>query len=279
MAANGARFHVAQVGNAGDPLVILLHGFPCFWWEWRHVIPPLAEAGYRVVAMDLRGFGASDKAQRQISTPKFSYDVAGVISSLGYSRATVVGRGIGAHVAWAMPSYAPEVTAAIVAVGTPHPLALRRTLLTSRINPYFQAGHLPAILERSLKSGEGVRHFLSTWAHDEEAALAEADTYTAVLRLPFAARCAVDALRWQTRSPFLSDTRVYLRKIDRPITVPAFGIRGAEDQMYSPRSWTVSARWAPNLKQAIIRDAGHFLPEESPAALTEQLLGALAASR
>ncbi|MGH8894731.1 MAG: alpha/beta fold hydrolase, partial [Actinomycetes bacterium] len=62
VAANGARFHVAVSGDG--PLVLLLHGFPQFWWAWRHQLPELAAAGYRAAAMDLRGFGASDKPPR-----------------------------------------------------------------------------------------------------------------------------------------------------------------------------------------------------------------------
>lgn len=272
IAANGARFHVTTAGEAGAPLVVLLHGFPSFWWEWRGVIPALAAGGVHVAAMDLRGFGASDKTYRQMNTPKFTFDVAGVISSLGYERALIVGRGAGAHVAWAMPTYTPEVTAGIVAVGTPHPHAYRKTLLTSRLNPYIQAGKLPGVLERSLVSGEGVRKFLSTWAWDEDAVLEAADLYTEVLQLPFAARCAVEILRWQTSSPFRSDMRIYLKKIDEEIDVPALAIRGNEDQMYDSRAWELSARWAPGLEQVLLVDSGHFVPEEAPEELAAQVL-------
>lgn len=59
VAANGARFHIAEMGDG--PLVLLLHGFPQFWWTWRHQLPALAEAGFRAVAMDLRGVGGSDR--------------------------------------------------------------------------------------------------------------------------------------------------------------------------------------------------------------------------
>ncbi|MDO5494386.1 MAG: alpha/beta hydrolase [bacterium] len=278
VAANGARFNVALAGKPGDPLVVLLHGFPSCWYEWRGVIPLLAEGGCHVAAMDLRGFGASDKTHRQINTPKFTFDVAGVISSLGYEGATIVGRGAGAHVAWAMPSYAPEVTDRIVAVGTPHPHAYRKTLLTSRLNPYIQAGKLPGVLERSLVSGEGVRTFLSTWAHNQEAVLEAAELYTEALKLPFAARSAVEILRWQASSPFRSDMRIYLKKIDQEIEVPALAVRGAEDLMYDARAWEMSAQWAPGLEQAVIADAGHFVPEEAPAALAERVLALLGLS-
>lgn len=59
VAANGARFHIAEMGEG--PLVLLLHGFPQFWWTWRQQLPALAEAGFRAVAMDLRGVGGSDR--------------------------------------------------------------------------------------------------------------------------------------------------------------------------------------------------------------------------
>jgi len=62
VSANGARFHVAELGEG--PLVVLLHGFPQFWWAWRDQLTALAEAGYRAAAIDLRGFGASDKPPR-----------------------------------------------------------------------------------------------------------------------------------------------------------------------------------------------------------------------
>ena len=66
VAANGARFHVAEATDpsADGPLVLLLHGFPEFWWAWRAQLPALAAAGYRAVAMDLRGYGGSDKTPR-----------------------------------------------------------------------------------------------------------------------------------------------------------------------------------------------------------------------
>ena len=83
VAANGGRFHVAEAGSG--PLVLLLHGFPEFWWAWRHQLPVLAAAGYHAVAMDLRGYGASDKPPRGYDTPTLTADVAGVVRALGAS--------------------------------------------------------------------------------------------------------------------------------------------------------------------------------------------------
>jgi pimeloyl-ACP methyl ester carboxylesterase len=114
VAANGARFHVAVAGDG--PLVLLLHGFPTFWWTWRHQLPALAEAGYRVAAMDLRGFGASDKPPRGYDPRTMAEDASGVIRSLGDRDAVVVGQGLGGLVAWTLSVVHPRQVRRLVAV-------------------------------------------------------------------------------------------------------------------------------------------------------------------
>jgi hypothetical protein len=91
--ANGARFHLAECGPADGPLLLLLHGFPEFWWSWRHQLVALGDAGFRAVAPDLRGYGASDKPPRGYDAYTLSSDVAGMVRALGARDATVVGSG------------------------------------------------------------------------------------------------------------------------------------------------------------------------------------------
>lgn len=79
VAANGARFHIAELGDG--PLVLLLHGFPQFWWTWRHQLTALADAGFRAVAMDLRGVGGSDRTPRGYDPANLALDITGVIRS------------------------------------------------------------------------------------------------------------------------------------------------------------------------------------------------------
>ena len=122
--ANGARFHVAEIGQG--PLVVLLHGFPQFWWAWRDQLIALSEAGYHVAAIDLRGYGASDKPPRGYDTFTLAADVASVVRSLGEGSAAIIGHGWGGWIAWSMPTMQPAVTRAIAALGMPHPLVLRR---------------------------------------------------------------------------------------------------------------------------------------------------------
>jgi pimeloyl-ACP methyl ester carboxylesterase len=108
IAANGARFHVAECGASDDPLVLFLHGFPEFWWAWRHQLPVVAAAGYRAVAMDLRGYGASDKTPRGYDPHTAAADVSGMIRSLGATDAVVVGHGWGGFIGWSAAVFTPR---------------------------------------------------------------------------------------------------------------------------------------------------------------------------
>jgi pimeloyl-ACP methyl ester carboxylesterase len=119
IAANGARFHVATMGEG--PLVLMLHGFPMFWWTWRAQFHALAAAGYRVAAMDLRGYGGSDHTPRGYDPVTLTSDIAGVIRVLGANEAVVVGQGWGGQLAWSVAVLHPSVVRAVVPISAPHP--------------------------------------------------------------------------------------------------------------------------------------------------------------
>src|SRR5699024_7277041 len=126
--ANGTRIHAAVAGpdHGEAPLVVLLHAYPQCWFAWRHQLVQLSQSGYRVAALDLRGYGASDKPPGRYDIPVLADDVAAVIRSLGAHRATVAGHGLGGQVAWALPSRNPEVVEAIAVLAAPHPARLGR---------------------------------------------------------------------------------------------------------------------------------------------------------
>src|SRR2546421_11933254 len=106
VSANGTRFHVVEAGTG--PMVLFLHGFPEFWWAWHHQVGLLAEAGFRAVAVDLRGYGASDKPPRGYDGYTMAADVAGLIRALGERSAVLVGSGYGGAVAGAPPPVPPQ---------------------------------------------------------------------------------------------------------------------------------------------------------------------------
>src|SRR5579875_3912427 len=124
--ANGIALHVAELGNG--PLVLFLHGFPQFWWAWHQQLEDLAGAGFRAVAVDLRGYGASDKPPRGYDSPTLAADMAAVVTSLGESDAMVVGAGLGGELVWTMAAAHPRVVRSAVVLGAAHPVRMRRAM-------------------------------------------------------------------------------------------------------------------------------------------------------
>jgi pimeloyl-ACP methyl ester carboxylesterase len=118
VSANGTRFHIAEAGSG--PLVLLLHGFPEFWGAWQHQLTTLSSAGLRVVAMDMRGYGASDKPPRGYDGYTLAADVMGLIRALGEREATVVGSGFGGVVAWAAAAFHPRSVRRLIVMSAAH---------------------------------------------------------------------------------------------------------------------------------------------------------------
>lgn len=274
VAANGGRFHVAEAGSG--PLVLLLHGFPQFWWAWRHQLPALAAAGYHAVAMDLRGYGASDKPPRGYDTPTLAADVAGVVRALGGTEAAVVGHDWGGWIAWSMPSLQPRVTRAVAALSAPHPLAAHsragglEQMKAARRLLRFQ---LPVTPERWIGDRNGVEQILRDWSAgggvDDEAV----HRYTRAMQLPFVSHTAMEYYRWSVRSLLRRDGRRFADAVRDPVAVPVLQVHGARDPWVLPETAAASRRWAGGpARYEIVGDAGHFLPEEAPQRVNELLL-------
>ena len=282
VAANGARFHVAHAGDG--PLVLFLHDFPQFWWAWRHQLVALSGAGYRAAAVDLRGFGASDKPPRGYDTYTATADAAAVIRSLGEERAIVVGAGLGGWTAWAMPSLQPEFTRGIGAVSMPHPAILQRAARHNRAqrSALGFVAHLqwPFRPERSLvRDDRPVRGYLSSWAApggtfpSEE----EVDRYAAAMALPFVAHSASEYYRWFGRNQVRADGPVFQRRISGPIRVPVLHLQGLADRCVLADATAGSERFVKAAyTYRAIEGAGHFLAEEAPVQVNQALLAWLA---
>lgn len=149
---NGLSLHVVEAGPVGGPLLILPHGFPEFWWGWRHQITPLAERGFRVVVPDLRGYNQSD-APQEVSAYRLdtlTADVVGLADDYGARRFRLVGHDWGGIVAREVATRHPERTERLVVMNAPHPDSWARQALAhptqafrSRYVALFQLPRLP----------------------------------------------------------------------------------------------------------------------------------------
>jgi pimeloyl-ACP methyl ester carboxylesterase len=154
---NGISLRCAVAGPDDGPLVLLLHGFPECWWTWRRLFEPLSAAGYRVVAPDQRGYGASDKPQRvaPYSKDELAKDVIGLIDAFGRDKASVVAHDWGAIVGWWLADQHPERLERVVLMNVPHPtvfsahLKSPKQLLKSSYAFFFQLPWLPELILRA----------------------------------------------------------------------------------------------------------------------------------
>jgi pimeloyl-ACP methyl ester carboxylesterase len=280
IAANGIRFHVAVGGHFSPrrPLVVLLHGFGEFWWAWRHQIPALDEAGFSAAAMDLRGYGASDKTPRGYDPQTTALDVSGVIKSLGFSTGVIVGHDWGGVAAWATLAYALSPVRAMVSVAAPHPLAFPwRTSLPTLA--FFQVPLLP---ERRIMAEDGVyiEELLRSWAVDGAGFLTaeEARHYRDALMLWPSPHCALEYQRIFVRNHFRTMGRDFRRALKQPIPIPLLSIHGQEDQLVPLPAMTAAEKWVDARHDLIsLPGVGHLPHEESPAVVTAAILDWLAA--
>lgn len=157
---NGVRLHVAEAGPNDGKLVVLLHGFPEFWYGWRHQISELAAAGYRVVAPDQRGYNLSSRPQpiESYTLDLLRDDIAGLIGHYGYERAVVIGHDWGGAVAWHLAATKPHLVEKLIALNIPHPRAMQEIIgrkpaqwLKSLYIAFFQ---LPGVPERFLSRND-----------------------------------------------------------------------------------------------------------------------------
>lgn len=150
MITNGIKLHYVTQGSG--PLMLMLHGFPEFWYSWRKQIPEFAK-DYKVVALDLRGYNESDKPQEQSAyvMSEFIKDVEGVIKGLGYDRCVLVGHDWGGAIAWSFAYAHPELLERLIILNLPHPakfsegLRTPQQLLRSWYAFFFQLPLLPEL--------------------------------------------------------------------------------------------------------------------------------------
>lgn len=277
VALDGVTLHYAEAGQG--PLVILLHGFPETWWSWRHQVEPLAAAGFRVVAPDLRGYGESD-LHGPYDLDTTTQDVVRLIDRLGGGApVALVGHDWGGALAWHLASFHPRCVERLCVLNCPHPALLRTALLGGsrrqmRRSWYMYFFQLPLLPELALtwRGGANVRKTMRAVARrrehftDEELEPAR----QAMLR-PGAARAAVGWYRAALRDavPWSTKARRGYPQIPAPVTLlwgMADGALGYDDVVPG------TERYAPTLTVERFEGVGHFPQVEAPEQVTARLL-------
>ena len=278
VAANGARFHVAEAGPRDAPLVVLLHGFPEMWWAWRHQLPALADAGFRTVAMDLRGYGGSDKTPNGYDPLTLAQDVSGVVKALGGRSAVLVGHGWGGYVAWSTAVLHAREVSALAVLSAPHPSAMLRAVRpSSPAARHVLAMQVPWRPERRIaRASSGyLRDHLRAWSAPGGTFPCDADVATyqrAIAQWP-SSHCALEYHRWLFRSRLRADGRRFRQVMRPPVAQPVLAISGGADPALPPASMARSRRHvAGDLTEHVLAGVGHFPHEESPSEVTALLL-------
>ena len=269
---NGAiEIHAVAAGSADGPLVILLHGFPEFWYSWHKQIAPLADAGFRVVVPDQRGYNQSSKPRgaSSYSIPNLVSDVVAIADQLGQDRIFLAGHDWGAAVAWSVALLHPNRIAKLAIVNVPHPSVMIRYLKTnlrqlrrSWYMLFFQLPFLPEAAFRAFRFGLGVRSLVRSSRpgtfSDEDLAL-----YRAAWSQPGALTAMINwyrAARYRSKFP------------DSKVHVPTRILWGERDAFLLPEMAHDSLRYCDNADLHTFANATHWLQHEEPARVSELLI-------
>jgi epoxide hydrolase 4 len=261
------ELHYVEAGHG--PLVVLLHGFPEFWYGWRQQIAPLVDAGFRVVAPDLRGYNLSSKPGgfRDYTADKMAADIRGLIGELGAESAMVVGHDWGGTVAWALAANHPEVVERLAILNAAHPRKLNeglkspRQLLRSWYFFFFQFPKWPEHHARA-RSWRFFKRFLrdARPPYTDE----ELDRYVEAWSQPGAATGMVDYYRAAVRLG---------SKPLPPISAPTLVIWGEGDRYLGSKLADPHPDDVPNLDRVErLPDGSHWVHHDEAERVNELLV-------
>lgn len=279
--ANGIALHAVEAGSG--PLVLLLHGFPTFWWTWHRQLNALAEAGFRAVAVDLRGYGASDKTPRGYDATTLAADIASLVTALGESTAMLVGNDVGGLLAWTVAAQQPQVVRRIAVLGAAHPLRLRRAVLTDRgqrrASAYaLSTFQLPRYGERLLTRddrflGQLFDHWSGPRWRGTPDFVAAVARYAQAVRIHPVAHCSLEFFRWAVRSLPRPDGRGYAESMRVPILRPVLQLHGDFDTCVLPETAQGSGRQVnADYQWRLLTGVGHFPQQEAPDQVSAELI-------
>jgi pimeloyl-ACP methyl ester carboxylesterase len=272
VSVGGLRFHLVEGGSG--PLVLLLHGFPEFWWSWRHQLPALADAGYHAVAVDLLGYNLSAKPRSVAAyRPRaLARATAELIETLGHRSASVVGHDWGGGVAWFTAAYQPQSVERLVIMGAPHPLRMAswlRSFRGVRAEVHALVAQIPLLGQAAF----GARHcawlrrrFLVPAARAGAFDSSNVRRYTEALSRPGALRSALNYYRAAARAP----EQALLKTV--VIGCPVLLLWGRQDRFVPPHLALPDPRLVPDASLEVFDGADHWIQNERPQQVSARLI-------
>lgn len=270
---NGIALHVAESGPKDGPLVILLHGFPEFWYGWRHQIGPLAAAGFRVVAVDQRGYNLSDKppGKQAYDLDLLADDIAGIADALERKTFNVVGHDWGGIVAWWMADRYAERLDHMAVLNAAHPSIWREAIKNDpaqrRKSWYVGMFQLPWLPERTMRTRQfrGMSDALKTGARPEAFSEDDLHLYRGAWEQAGALTAMVNWYRAIARKPLPATAAIR-------VNVPTLILWGVNDK-YAVRDLAERTRaLCSDAKVEYFEHATHWVQHDEPQAVSERLV-------
>lgn len=256
----GVRIHYVTAGSG--PLVVMVHGFPDFWYSWRDQIAALEDT-YRIAAVDLRGYNRSDKPEgvESYAMPLLVADIAAVIAAEGEESAVVAGHDWGGAIAWSLAMSRPELVSALVILNLPHPAGLRRELATNpdqqQSSAYAYAFQKPDAHHALTAEG------LAGWVTDESARARYVEAFEA---------SDFEAMLNYYKANFPSTTGAADAVTFPKVQCPVLMFHGLDDQALLPGALNGTWKWLESdLTLVTIPGAGHFVQQDASAVVSQTM--------
>jgi pimeloyl-ACP methyl ester carboxylesterase len=271
---NGVHLHVVEAGPESGPLLILLHGFPEFWYGWHRQIEPLAAAGFHVLVPDQRGYNLSDKPA---SIPAYNIDnlardIVGLIDEAGATKAYVVGHDWGGAVGWWLGVKHPERLAKLALLNIPHPLVMKRAVRKDPVqrkkSSYIFFFQLPWLPERSFRKNDFARGVKSLQGSSRPGTFGDADLalYREAWSQPGEVRSMIHWYRASLRSQPEPPASPRVR-------VPTLLLWGEKDRFLGREMAQPSIDLCDDGRLVFVAEASHWIQHEEPERVTRELLG------
>ena len=271
---NGIKLHVVMAGPKDGQPVFLLHGFPEFWYGGRKQIEPLAEAGYRVIVPDQRGYNLSDKPKgvKAYSLDKLVADILGLIDALGYEKVNLIGHDWGAVVAWAFAIWHPERLRKLGILNVPHPAVMMNFLRRGdpeqlRRSWYVFAFQIPWLPEAIMRSDNwrGAERVLRGSGKIHTFTNEDMTEYKKAWSQPGAMTAMINWYRAIVRH------RPKMPQGSR-VKVPTLMIWGMQDVALSHRMARLSIDYCDDGKLVLFEEATHWVQHDETEAVNQLLL-------